>query len=288
MGRQSCRTWAALSFIATVCSLALLQAPHVVTAADERHYSLALLVVGRTAGMLDEPNMREHVVEPLRALAHSNTSLLIFDCTDTGLSSELQAVRCAEVVSATTQWERLRSCWACAAAQGANAVDYIVRIRPDLRFYERISARLFPPPGCVASRLRSARNPPVPILNTHFSYHFDNDFCEVDGCSGNCASCFTYDDQVGIMDPHVAHPYFNTASISNTEEYRQYTATNGCPAGSWPEHVLSRSLTLHGVCAHPIAWAVRLTRDVRTGASGLLPGGQVHIKACANEFSCPA
>ena len=254
------------------------------TTPAERRFSLALLIAGRTAGVMDEANLLAFVVQPLRELGHANTSLLVFDCTDTGLA--MPALRCADTAGAATQWERLRTCWACAAAQGAQTVDYIVRIRPDLRFFEPASTRFFPPPGCLASRLRSARNPVVPILDTMFSYHFGNDWCEVDaGCGGSCASCMLNDDQVGIMDPAVAHPYFNTASIINTEAYRQYVASGGCPAGNWPEHTLARSLTMHGVCTQPITWAFRLARDVQGGLAP--PGGQVVVKACANQFACP-
>ena len=248
----------------------------------ERRYSFALLVSGRTSGRLDEANMREYVVEPLRTLAYSNTSLQIFDCTDTGLSPGMRATRCA--VADTSQWDRLRSCWACASAQGADAVDYIVRMRPDLRFYERISTRFFPPPGCIASRLRSARNPHVPILDTMFSYHFGNEWCETNQCSGNCTSCMLNDDQLGIMDPSLAHPYFNTAAVLTTEAYQQYMLQGGCPAGSWPEHLLSRSLAMHGICTHPITWTFRLARNVQQGI--FVPGGPVVLKACANQFLC--
>lgn len=210
-------------------------------------------------------------------------SLLSVDCTDSGVVGT--HINCMSATAdAANQFARWDSCWQCVMASVGKPLKentIVVRVRPDVTFFEPLTVAHVTPAlglhGCLVTRFRSARGYGL-VNSSVFSYHFHNEMCEQEGCTGLCKSCLTIDDQLAIMNVSIAPIYFESKRRHESDPVvSQYTRSKGCPSGIWPEHTVSRAVAAHGVCVQPLDLQFRLTRDLPQGA----PRTNVHVnKKC--------
>ena len=233
-----------------------------------QNMAIILIIVGRSASFFDTQNFRLNVLVPLQRMSLLHGSLLGVDCTDSGVMGT--HVNCVDATAnAKNQFERWDACWQCTVASVAKPLredTIVVRVRPDVTFFEPLTPAHVAPAlgqqGCLVTRFRAARG--YGLLNSSlFSYHFHNSNCEQEGCTGLCSKCLTIDDQMAVMNVSIAPLYFESKSRHTTDSIvSSYVRSRGCPSGIWPEHIVSRVVAAHGVCVRPLDLQFRLTRDL--------------------------
>ena len=224
---------------------------------------------GRNAHYFHYDNVAMHLLTPLTGLVSRPVTV---DCTDEQLKTKMGAfapvVSCGdETANASTQCSRLKSCWACAERripELGSEDTLVLRSRPDLLYVDTFSEKQRRR-ECILTRLRSARGfGPAAFPARLFSYHFGNSYREPEGCQGTCEKCVVIDDQFGLMNGTVAALYFHSKNANIDDPVlRSYTEAGGCPAGIWPEHVVSRAIAAYGVCVNSLDFQFRLARDAR-------------------------
>lgn len=227
-----------------------------------RRRGCCLTLPRQATSLYNAQNVEEMVLSPLARL--SAYPLRTLDCTGESLPNFSFA--CNETLAAAAdQWARFEQCGLCVQRllAGDAPSTHVVRVRPDVTFWNEVQHDDLPPFGSVAARVRAALGWSN-ITNENFAYHWSNSECDTSQACLPCNSagppCEVVDDQFAIMHSATAATYFfGPAAVKEA---------GSCYDPSWtayPEKVLSQALRQAHVGTHLIRVQSRLTRDVLAG-----------------------